>query len=308
MSVSVFAAALSAAAMILSPVSSAFGAATKIWVSDTASDFSAGEARGIAVGIDGSLVLSRDARRVDGVSEATLFGVAAGKHGEVYLATGDSGRIVRVPSSGKPEVFAALKEKEVTAIAVGPDGAVYAGGSPGGIVYRVEKGTATPYYESKARYVWALAFSGNVLYVGTGLPGEIHRVTAAGKGERIHGTPDAHVRSLAVDKQGRVWAGTSGNGLVLRVSPTGTVTTVYDSSKSEITSIGAAPDGRVWVAASSSELSGSGSEPISAPHETPATKPSKPSAAGAGEGDAKDKPEVTVSVSSARLACSASAA
>ena len=42
-------------------------ATTKIWVSDSASDFSSGEARGIAVGIDGSLVLSRSTRRVDGI-------------------------------------------------------------------------------------------------------------------------------------------------------------------------------------------------------------------------------------------------
>jgi len=281
----------------------ASAASTKIWVSDTASDFSSGEARGIAVGIDGSLVLSRDARRVEGVSEATLFGVASDRQGNVYLATGDGGRIVRVSAAGKSDVFATLKEKEVTAVAVGPDGAVYAGGSPGGTVYRIEKSgaTAAPYYESKARYVWALAFAGNVLYVGTGLPGEIHKVTHAGKGERIHATPDAHVRTLAVDKQGRVWAGTSGSGLVLRIDKTGEIRTVYDSSKAEITSIGAAADGRVWVAAGSADVSASGSEPISAPHETPATKSSK-AAAGAGEGDAKDKPEVTVTVSSARLA------
>lgn len=299
-----------AAALAVCSLSSAFllhsvpalGAATKIWVSDTASDFSSGEARGIAVGIDGSLVLSRDARRVDGVSESALFGVASDRHGNVYLATGDSGRIVRIPSSGKADVFATLKEKEVTAIAVGPDGAVYAGGSPGGNVYRIDKngGTATPYYDTKARYVWALAFSGNVLYVGTGLPGEIHKVTAAGKGERIHGTPDAHVRTLAVDREGRIWAGTSGSGLVLRVDKTGAVSTVYDSSKAEITAIGAAADGRVWVAAGSADLSASGSEPISAPRDTPATRAPKASA-GASE-DAKDKPEVTVSVSAARLA------
>lgn len=276
------------------------GASTKIWVSDTASDFSAGEARGIAVGIDGSLVLSRDARRVDGVSEATLFGMASDRHGNAYLATGDGGRIVRVPASGKPDTFATLKEKEVTAIAVGPDGSVYAGGSPGGNIYRIEKGAPVLYYETKARYVWALAFSGSTLYAGTGLPGEIHRVSAAGKGERIHATPDAHVRTLAVDRQGRVWAGTSGSGLVLRVDPTGTVSTVYDSAKSEITAIGAAPDGRVWVAAGSADVAASGGEPISAPHETPATKQPK-AAVGAGE-DAKDKPEVTVTVSTPRLA------
>ena len=44
---------------------------------------------------------------------------------------------------------------------------------------------------------------------------------AGGKGERIHATTDAHVRSLFVDAQGRVWAGTSGSGLLLRIDKTG---------------------------------------------------------------------------------------
>ena len=134
---------------------------------------------------------------------------------------------------------------------VGPDGVVYAGGSPGGTVYRIDKGAAVPLYETHARYVWALAVAGGNLYVGTGLPGQIHRVSAAGKGERIHATPDAHVRTLCVDSRGRVWAGTSGSGLVLRIDPAGAVSTVYDSSKSEITAIAASGDGRIWAAAGS---------------------------------------------------------
>src|SRR5450432_4812527 len=149
------------------------GATTKIWLSDSASDFSAGEARGIAVGIDGSLILSRDARRMDGVSEATLFGIASDPNGTTYVGTGDSGRILRVSPGGKVDTFATLTEKEVTAIAVGPDGSVFAAGSPGGNVYRIESEAPKLYYATKAKYVWALAFAEKNLYVGTGLPGEI---------------------------------------------------------------------------------------------------------------------------------------
>src|SRR4029077_89514 len=100
----------------------------------------------------------------------------------------------------------------------------------------IQKGNATLYYDTKAQYVWALAFDGPVLYVGTGLPGEIHRVAPggkgeAGKGERLPSTTHAPVRSLYVDGQGRVWAGTSGSGLLLRIDKAGHVATVYDSAK-----------------------------------------------------------------------------
>ncbi|MGH9317645.1 MAG: hypothetical protein ACRD1P_11145 [Thermoanaerobaculia bacterium] len=274
-------------------------ATSKIWVCDSAFDFSAGEARGVSVTMDGTLVLARQAKRVDGVAEAALFCAATDPEGVVWLGTGDAGKILRVPASGKVETVATLPETEVTAVAIGPDGAVYAGASPGGKVYRVEKGKASLYYETGARYVWALAFSGSGLYVGTGLPGEIHRVSSAGHGERLHATPDPHVRSLFPDAEGRVWAGTAGSGLVLCVEKSGAVRTLYDSSKSEITSIAPGAGGRVWVAAGSADIPAVGGEPASVPTAPPSVRPT-PAPREAEPG--KEKPEVTVTVSAVRLA------
>src|SRR6202171_237051 len=94
-------------------------AMTKICVSNSASDFSAGEARGIAVGIDGSLVLSRSTRRVDGISEASLFAIAAGKDGTEDGAPGDSGRILRISAAGKVDTLATLPERERPALVLG---------------------------------------------------------------------------------------------------------------------------------------------------------------------------------------------
>jgi hypothetical protein len=293
---------LLSAALGLALPGAAAAASTKIWVCDSSSDFSAGEARGVAVRIDGTLVLSEQAHRVDGLAEAALFSAASARDGAVYAGTGDAGRIFRIPPGGRAEVWATLPEKQVTALAFGPDGALYAGTSPGGRVYRVEGGKQTVYYETKAHYVWALAFSGRDLWVGTGLPGEIHRVTAAGKGLRIHATPDAHVRSLYADAQGRIWAGTSGSGLVLRVDKTGAVTTIYDSAKTEITSIAGTRDGRVWAAASSGETSPAGNEPISMAGPPPTTRPAAPAGSPREAEPGKEKPEVTVTVSTPRLA------
>ena len=275
-------------------------AVTKIWVSDSSADFSRGEARGVSVTADGSLVLGGQWKRVEGWSEATLFAAAAERDGSTVLATGDSGRILRVSPTGQVQTVATLAEKEVTAIAVGPDGALYVGAAPGGKVYRVAEGKVSLYYSPGSQYVWALAFVGNTLWVGTGLPGEIHKVSSAGKGERVHATSDAHVRVLFADSQGRVWAGTSGNGLVLRVETSGKVVTVYDSSRAEITAIVPGSSGRVWIAASTSDTAGSGGEPISVPVPAPVPSVKRPEGAPGDEG--KDKPEVSVSVSTGRPA------
>lgn len=276
-------------------------AAVKIWVCDSAADFSAGESRGISVTADGTLLPGRSLSKVDGVTEAVLFAAAPGRSGEVYVGTGDAGKIFRVTSSGKVEIFATLAEQEVTALRMGPDGALYAGASPGGKVYRIENGKPALYYDTKAEYVWALSFAGKGLYVGTGLPGEIHRVGAAGTGERIHATPDAHVRTLFADKRGRVWAGTSGSGLVLRVEKDGRVRTVYDSGKPEVTAIAADRAGRIWAAAGNADLSSSGNEPILVPSATVAAKATR-AGGGPTEEEERGKPEVTVTVSTPRLA------
>ncbi len=281
--------------------SAARAAGAKIWVCDSASDFSTGEARGVSVAMDGTLVLSRESHRVDGISEATLFSAVRDREGNVLIGTGNEGKVLRVSPGGKVEVLATLPEKEVTALALSPEGAVFAGGSPGGKIYRIEKGKAEVYYETKAQYVWALAFAGKTLYAATGLPGEILRVGAPGKGERVHATRDAHVRSLYADSRGNLWAGTSGSGLVLRVDPRGTVSTVYDSSKSEITSITGSGDGRVWVAASSAEMPSASQEPISAPAPQPSARPARQATIREGE-QAQAKPEVTVTVGPPRLA------
>lgn len=275
-------------------------AAVKIWVCDTAADFSAGEARGVSVSADGSLQAGAALQRIDGVSEAVLFTAAVGKAGELYVGTGDTGKILRVDAAGAVETWATLPEQEVAAIAVGADGAVYAGGSPGGKVYRVAKGRAELLYDTKARYVWALAFLGPALHVGTGLPGEIHRVAAGGKGERLYATVDAHVRALYADSKGRLWAGTSGSGLVLRLDANGRASTVYDSGKPEVTAIAGDDAGRVWAAAGAVDIAPSGGEPVSLPIAAAAPKPAR-SGSPTDEED-RSKPEVTVSVSAPRVA------
>ena len=59
-------------------------ASVKIWVSDTAADFSTGEARGVSVSADGSLLPGKSLLRVEGVNEAVLFTAARDKSGVLW--------------------------------------------------------------------------------------------------------------------------------------------------------------------------------------------------------------------------------
>ena len=54
-------------------------ASVKIWVCDTAAEFSAGEARGVSVASNGTLLLGRALVKVDGISEPVLFAAVTGE-------------------------------------------------------------------------------------------------------------------------------------------------------------------------------------------------------------------------------------
>ena len=114
----------------------------------------------------------------------------------------------------------------MTALAIGKDGALFAGTSPDGKVYRIDQsGKAEVYFSSKDKYIWSLAvFNDGSLAVGTGENGKIYRVkttNATPETSLLFDSSDTHIISLAIDKQGNLIAGTDSNGLVLRISPEG---------------------------------------------------------------------------------------
>ena len=129
-------------------------------------------------------------------------------------------------------------------------GAVYAGTSPDGKVYRIENGKATEYFAPKARYIWSLAVGPDgALYVGTGDQGKIFRVDSAGKGEVYYETGQSHITGLAVDSQSRLLAGTEPNGILYRISAKDKAFVLYDANLPEIRAIVPMPDGTVYAAA-----------------------------------------------------------
>ena len=81
---------------------------------------------------------------------------------------------------------------------VGLPGVVYAGTSPDGKVYRIDKGKATELFAPKSKYIWALAFDKDgSLFVGTGDPGNVYRVDKSGKSELYYESGQSHVTALA---------------------------------------------------------------------------------------------------------------
>ena len=121
-------------------------------------------------------------------------------------------------------------------MAVAPDGRVYAATSPDGAVYELDgTGKATPFFDPKEKYIWALAFDDNGdLFVATGGEGRVYRVARDGKASVVLTSTDTHILSLAVDRHGRLLAGSAPDGIVYHVDPTGRTAVLLDSSFREV--------------------------------------------------------------------------
>lgn len=143
---------------------------------------------------------------LDGIA---VQAIAIDRQDRVYAATSPDGKVYRVDSSGKADVF----------------------------------------YDPKTKYIWALAFAKNGdLYVATGDRGEIHRVTPAGVGSVFFRTEEAHARSMTVDAADNLIVGTEPSGLVMRVSPAGQGFVLYQAPKREITAVAVGADGAIYAA------------------------------------------------------------
>lgn len=235
---------------------------TVFWRTASFQDFSQGHLDGVSLSRDGRLSVAPALRPVFHSGQALIWTAVTDREGNVYLATGHRGRIFRLtpamlaattPAAPEKALLFSAPESEVFALAVGPDGALYAGTSPDGKVYRITAdGHSSVYFDPHARYIWSLAFSGPNLYVGTGEQGVIYRVTAAGKGSRFIDTRERQIMSLAVEKDGDLLAGSEPGGLVFRIQPNGKAFVLYRSELKEIHRLHVDGDGSIYVTAQGS--------------------------------------------------------
>jgi outer membrane protein assembly factor BamB len=132
-----------------------------------------------------------------------------GANDDRYFGTGNEGKVYRLRGNDLKLIFTA-PEPEIYAVAF-KDGAVFAGSSPNGKVYRIPpKGKAEVFFDPQQAYIWALeVLDGGDDAVATGVEGKLFRVSANGQGKVLYDAPDTHIRSLAKRRDGSLLAGAS---------------------------------------------------------------------------------------------------
>lgn len=241
--------------LLLLTTTTAYAVQPQFWRTTSAEDFLAGELEGFAVTTRGELRLAPAVRKVATFTDPFVLSQTSAPNGDRFFGTGNDGKVYRLRGNDLKALFTA-PEPEIYAVAF-KDGALYAGTSPNGKVYRIdpESGAHTVFFEPKQAYIWALEpLEGGDLAVATGVEGQLFRVNAKGEGKVFYDSTDTHIRSLAEGPNGTIYAGASGKGRIYRITSTGSAHALFDSPLNEITSVLVDANGTAWAAASSNVL------------------------------------------------------
>lgn len=230
----------------------------RFWENFTQADLLEGSLDRMSIAPDGKLFLSPAFDMFFDTGQPYIFSMARDRLGNLYVGTGDDGKVFRIDPQGEETLYFQSEEISVFALAVGPDDSLYAGTSPDGKVYRVAgPGQATVFFNSEEKYIWSMIFddAGN-LYIGTGGGGVVYKVDPGGAGSTFFASSDMHVMCLARDGNGNLVAGTSPAGLVIEINPEGKGFTLMDTAMEEVRSVAFDSLGNVFAVASSASGTG----------------------------------------------------
>ena len=107
------------------------------WELRSLSDYLDGKFDGISVSYDGILALSPSEELMEGPAEEFYLSFIAGQSGDLFIGTGHGGKVYRINSSGKHELYFQVPEMDIYCLALDSKGNLYAGSSPNGKIYKI---------------------------------------------------------------------------------------------------------------------------------------------------------------------------
>lgn len=218
----------------------------QVWNASSASHYEKARFKHTVISNEGAIRLARQLHPLAGLDATHVWAVAEDGQGNLLVATGDEGKLYRVSRDGKVSVAYDSQESQVLCLATAPDGSVYAGTGPGGLIVRLPPGgPGRVIYRIPETYIWSLAYDAHrdVLFAGTGPRGRIYRVTPDGKGSVFYATKQEHILALATGAGDSLYAGTDKAGLVYRIDGRGKAFVLYQAPQAEVRSLLVTPAG-----------------------------------------------------------------
>ena len=229
--------------------SSLYAVSSKIVTFDSKTDFERGTAKNVTILFDGTLTPAPDKVRLLDTGEPFIWAIAEDSKGNVYLGTGNDGKLFKVTPKGDSLLVLDAEELGIFALAVDSKDNVYAATSPNGHVYKISAAGSSTFFDPDAVYIWDLQVDsqGNLL-VATGEKAFIYRVTTKGA-DVLFQAEENHVRSMALLADGTIYAGTSANGFVYRIKPNEKPFVLFDPQMQEVNRIVIGDNGDIFASA-----------------------------------------------------------
>jgi len=226
-------------------------------VSSSYEEFLGGEFEGVSLTNDGKLILAPALVEKLDTQEAFIYSALEDAAGNIFLGTGNNGKVFRLSEGSDQKEWAKLEEAGVYALAVDSSNRLYAGTAPDGKVYRFDAaGKAEVFFDPTDKYIWDLAVdSQDNVFVATGPRGVIYKVDSQGKSQIFYDSEDTHIVELEWDLDKNLLAGSASEGLLYRISSSGKGFVLYDSPFEEVKAVTVDRYGNVYAAV----LSGDGS-------------------------------------------------
>ncbi|MGQ9559691.1 MAG: hypothetical protein ACUVWA_04195 [Candidatus Oleimicrobiaceae bacterium] len=225
-------------------------ATTRFAEFNTFASLEKGRLVGVTLSARGELTLAPAVRKLAELGEPLVWCLGADHRGNLYVGTGNEGKVFRIGRDGTTVLVFDAEEPEVYALAVAPDGTLYVAPSIGGKIFAVPPtGEAVLWTTLPCSYVWSLAVdTRGVLYAATGEKAGLYRVVKAAAPEMLFSAGQAHLRSIVVAGDGTLFAGSSRSGHLYRVTGDGKAFTLYDAAVEELHALALGPGAAVYAA------------------------------------------------------------
>jgi outer membrane protein assembly factor BamB len=251
----------------------------------TSDDLLKGKSDGVIVDSQGVIRLAQKTEKLDCgklLDDAwTINSILSDQNGTIYAGTSPQGKIIRLrdgntellypqqtetktePKAEDPNDPNAIQSapqpnEHIFAMAFDVAGRVLAGvsGEQGKLI-RISTGSEVVFENEKVQYIFAIVLdSQNNIYLATGPNGQLWKLDAFAQNSKLLCTlQDKNILSLAMGKDGFLYAGTDTRGLVYRIhTDSGTVEALYDSEQDEITALLIDEGGSIFAAATSGSV------------------------------------------------------
>ncbi len=231
----------------------AFAVTPQFWEDFTQEDLLKGSLNRVSLTPDGKLMLAPAFDLAYDTGQNYIFSMVRDKAGNIYVGTGDEGKVFRIDPQGKGSLYFQSKELNVFAMALDASDALYIGTSPDGKIYKMSgPNQSTEFCNPESKYIWSMVFDAqDNLYVGTGASGVIYKIDKSGKKSPFYTCRDNHVVCITRESNKNLLVGTSPDGLIIEITPEGKGFTLMDTPLEEVHSLTVDRFGTIYAIASS---------------------------------------------------------